>query len=245
MQMTPEARAWLDGAVRRILARHALGDAERAGITYELMSHLHAAGEARAAAAGRDEVTRQDLELALMEAGGDEGLAAAFVAPLAKPLARASVPRRAGAFALDAIGLLLVLAVVHDVLARVLDFVAPGPAPAGEDDGWWGLFPWGYHGHDSPVSHQIVIALASLALVLGYFAWTEAREGRTLGKRILELRVMRDDGQPVTMREALIRNVVKLQPFLLALDTLIMLLAYGKEKQRASDRIARTIVVRA
>jgi hypothetical protein len=45
MQMTTDARAWLDATVRRILARHPLGDAERAGITYELMSHLHAAGE--------------------------------------------------------------------------------------------------------------------------------------------------------------------------------------------------------
>src|SRR5688500_17451826 len=49
MQMTTDARVWLAAAVRRILARSPLGDAERAGITYELMSHLHAAGEAQAA----------------------------------------------------------------------------------------------------------------------------------------------------------------------------------------------------
>lgn len=59
MQMNTEARAWLDTTVRRILARHPLGDPERAGITYELMSHLHAAGEAHAEAAGRTEVTRE------------------------------------------------------------------------------------------------------------------------------------------------------------------------------------------
>lgn len=70
MQMTTEARAWLDATVRSILARHPLGDPERAGITYELMSHLHAAGEARAAAAGRSEVAREDLDAAVAEAGG-------------------------------------------------------------------------------------------------------------------------------------------------------------------------------
>ena len=92
MQMTTEARTWLDSTVRRILARHPLGDAERAGITYELMSHLHAAGEARATAAGRSEVAREDLEAALLEAGGENGLAAAFVEPLAT--GRSSVPGR-------------------------------------------------------------------------------------------------------------------------------------------------------
>src|SRR5256885_15433735 len=84
MQMTTEARTWLDSTVRRILARHPLGDAERTGITYELMSHLHAAGEARATAAGRSEVAREDLEAALLEAGGGDGLAAAVVEPPAK-----------------------------------------------------------------------------------------------------------------------------------------------------------------
>src|SRR5687768_10413183 len=103
MQMTTEARAWLDATVRRILARHPLGDAERAGVTYELMSHLHAAGEANAKAAGRAEVTPDDLSAGLAQAGGEETLAAAFVAPLAKPLERVLFWRRLGAFAVDAL----------------------------------------------------------------------------------------------------------------------------------------------
>ena len=83
------------------------------GITYELMSHLHAAGEARATAAGHSEVSRQDLELALMEAGGEEGLAAAFVQPLSKPLERVLFWRRAGAFAIDVLLLGIALTFVH------------------------------------------------------------------------------------------------------------------------------------
>src|SRR3989442_12258149 len=94
MQMTTEARTWLDSTVRRILARHPLGDAERAGITYELMSHLHAAGEARATAAGRSEVAREDLEAALLEAGGENGPPARCVGPLANPAGRLRLRRR-------------------------------------------------------------------------------------------------------------------------------------------------------
>src|SRR5215210_2260217 len=103
MQMTTEARTWLDATVRRILARHPLGDAERAGVTYELMSHVHAAAEAHAGTMGRTQVTPEDLEAAVARSGGEEALAAAFVQPLAKPIERVLFWRRLGAFAIDAL----------------------------------------------------------------------------------------------------------------------------------------------
>ena len=244
MQMTTEARAWLDATVRRILARHPLGDAERAGITYELMSHLHAAGEARATTMGRSEVAREDLEFALAEAGGESGLAAAFVQPLSKPFERVLFWRRAGALAIDVLLIGIALSFVHNGVTFFLSPFFPGTIPE-TDASMWGLFPWGYHGTTLPVAMQALIALASAALVMGYFTWFEGHEGRSLGKRALELRVLRVDGQPMTYREAFIRNLVKLQPFILIADTIVMLLAFQKEKQRVSDRIAGTIVVRA
>jgi uncharacterized RDD family membrane protein YckC len=246
MQMTTDARAWLDATVRRILARHPLGDAERAGITYELMSHLHAAGEARAAAAGRSEVTRNDLEAALAEAGGDEGLATAFIQPFAKPVERVLFGRRLGAFAVDVLLLGIVLTFVHEVLVFLLEPLLDGRGAASQDmDAWWQLLPWGYHDPTLPVALQVVIAGVSALTVLGHFTWFEAHEGRTLGKRALELRVMRLDGRPMTYRESFIRNLVKLTPPLLLLDTLLMLIAFGDDKQRGSDKIAETVVVRA
>jgi len=196
------------------------GDAERVGITYELMSHLHAAGEARAAAAGRGEVTPDDLDAALAEAGGDEGLTAAFIQPLAKPVQRVLFGRR---------------------LAKPL-MGGTGPTSDYLNFSW---MPWGYHDPTLPLALQVVIALASAVTVLGYFTWFEARDGRTPGKRALELRVMRVDRRPVTYREAFIRNLVKIALPLLVIDALIMLLAFGDDKQRGSDKIAGTIVVRA
>ena len=80
---------------------------------------------------------------------------------------------------------------------------------------------------------------------MGYFTWFEGHEGRTPGKRALELRVVRVDGHPMTFRESLIRNLVKLVPALFFLDTLIMLIAFGDDKQRLSDKFAETAVVRA
>ena len=246
MQMTPDARAWLDSTVRRMLARHALGDAERAGVTYELMSHLHAGGEARALAAGRSEVSRDDLEGALADAGGDAGLAVAFVQPLAKPLQRVLFWRRLGAFAIDTLLLGIIVLFVHGVVTPLLETLlgnAGGPPLSKSVLVWLG--PWAFHEPVSGLAVQAIIGLASAVIVLGYFAWSEARDGRSPGKRALELRVMRDDGAPMTGREALLRNLVKVVPALLLVDTLLMLIAFGDDKQRLSDRIAHTIVVRA
>jgi uncharacterized RDD family membrane protein YckC len=245
MQMTPEAHAWLDATVRRILARHPLGDAERAGVTYELMSHLHAGGEARALALGHSEVSREDLQAALAEAGGEAGLEVAFVQPMAKPVERVLFWRRLGAFAIDALLILIAVGFVHGAVTMLLHPLIHGPAPVRPESGLWAFFPWGYHDSTLPVALQALIGLASGGAVILYFTWLEGHEGRTFGKRALELRVMRVDGLPMTYREALLRNVVKLAPPLLVLDTLFMLLAFQKERQRVSDRFAGTIVVKA
>jgi uncharacterized RDD family membrane protein YckC len=210
------------------------------------MSHLHAAGEARATAAERSQVTRDDLEAALAEAGGDDGLATAFVEWVAEPVERVLFGRRLGAFAIDTLLLLIALSVVHGVLEFLLGPVMGGMGPAPVPvDGWWRLMPWGYHDPTMALALQAVIAIASAATVVGYFTWLEARDGRSLGKRALELRVMRVDGRPMTYRESFIRNLVKVAPPLLVLDTLIMLIAFGADKQRVSDKIAETVVVRA
>ena len=244
MQMTTEARAWLDATVRRLLARHPLGDAERAGITYELMSHLNAAGEARATAAGRGEVAREDLEAALAQAGGEDGLAAAFVQPLSKPMERVLFGRRLGAYAIDMVLVFIGILLVHQSLDFVLQsHMGIEVAPA-EGYGPSIFYPWGFHDPTMPLPLQGIFAVLSGAVLIGYFAWTEARDGRSLGKRALDLRVMRVDGRPITFRESLLRNAVKLSPPLLLLDTAIMLLAFAEDKQRVSDRIAKTIVVR-
>ncbi|MGQ0535811.1 MAG: RDD family protein [Methanobacteriota archaeon] len=244
MQMTTEARTWLDVTVRRILARFPLGDAERAGLTYELMSHLHAAGEERASAAGRAEVSRADLEAAHAKAGGDDGLAHAFVAPLAKPFERVLFGRRAAALAIDVLVIGIGLSFVHNLVTALATPLFSDRPGMGDDESLWGLFPWGFHDPTLPAAVQALIAVASAVLVMGYFTWTEGHDGRSLGKRALALRVMRTDGKPVTYREAFLRNLVKLQPFVFILDTLIMLLFFRAEKQRVSDRIAETIVVK-
>jgi uncharacterized RDD family membrane protein YckC len=75
-----------------------------------------------------------------------------------------------------------------------------------------------------------------------YFAVFETLYGATLGKLILGMRVVKDDGQPCDLGAALVRGG------LLYIDGLFFgLVAYGNMKaplyQRIGDRSARTLVV--
>jgi uncharacterized RDD family membrane protein YckC len=49
----------------------------------------------------------------------------------------------------------------------------------------------------------------------------------------------------MTPRAALVRNAVKVVPIFLVHDTLLMFLVQPERKQRISDRVAETLVVRA
>jgi uncharacterized RDD family membrane protein YckC len=145
---------------------------------------------------------------------------------------------------------------IHTILDVVLTAAVgtiPGAPPASSGGmfphdathGWFAFLPWGFHDPSLALVGQAIMAVVSGAFVLGYFTWTEARDGASLGKRALDLRVVRVDGQPLTQRDALLRNLAKISPPFLVFDGLLMLLAWPQEKRRASDRIAGTMVVRA
>ncbi len=92
-----------------------------------------------------------------------------------------------------------------------------------------------------------VVMLAFFALQWGYFLLFELlRDGQTPGKRALRLRVLHSGGQPLSVRGAVIRNVMRVVDFQPAITGAlgggaIMLTA---RSQRLGDLAADTIVVR-
>jgi uncharacterized RDD family membrane protein YckC len=78
-----------------------------------------------------------------------------------------------------------------------------------------------------------------------------ARNGQTIGKKALGIRVVRSDGSPASLgRIFWLRNVVNTVPSMLpfvgiAYTLLDLLLIYGVRQQCLHDLIADTIVVRA
>src|SRR3954447_18082262 len=85
-----------------------------------------------------------------------------------------------------------------------------------------------------------------LVLACGYFAVLEARDGRSLGKRLLGLRVLHLDGTPSTTLGAVLRNafrVIDAFPgiYLIA----VVSVAGSRRRQRLGDQAAGTSVYRA
>ncbi|HDZ22529.1 hypothetical protein LCGC14_0284610 [marine sediment metagenome] len=90
-----------------------------------------------------------------------------------------------------------------------------------------------------------VISAVAMGVFLIYGVAMETLRGATLGKTLMGLRVVSLDGKAITVRQALIRNLLKVL-ILLAITMLLLLLllpVLTAGRQRLGDLLARTIVV--
>lgn len=89
-------------------------------------------------------------------------------------------------------------------------------------------------------------ALVYFALLLLYCFATEAAFGRTPGKALLGLRVVRADGAPAGLASVAVRTLLRLIDGLPVLYLLgvIVVIATGRH-QRVGDLAGRTLVIRA
>jgi len=98
-----------------------------------------------------------------------------------------------------------------------------------------------------------VVALPLLVCLAGFVGWAwitillVARYGQTMGKRLLEIRVVRSDGSSASLgRIFWLRNVVNALLGIIPLYGLIdLLLIFGERRQCIHDLIADTIVIKA
>ncbi|MFB6271565.1 MAG: RDD family protein [Salinibacter sp.] len=103
-------------------------------------------------------------------------------------------------------------------------------------------------GHPEAVGGFTSWVLALLVLVIfavqwGYFIYFEvAHNGRTPGKRRLGLRVIRDSGQPIDVRGALIRNIVRLADLLFGIGLVVMFVS--SQWRRLGDYAAGSFVIK-
>jgi len=92
----------------------------------------------------------------------------------------------------------------------------------------------------------VIYLIVIFVLVWGYYPLFEGLwKGRTPGKRAQRLRVVRTDGQPVTIGPVLVRNLLRIVDFLpvyYVIGTISMIVS--KRSQRIGDLAAGTIVVR-
>jgi uncharacterized RDD family membrane protein YckC len=92
-----------------------------------------------------------------------------------------------------------------------------------------------------------VMILVLFLILAGYFAFFEwAWSGQTPGKRWLKLRVLREDGRPITFWEAAVRNLLRtldMMPVPFYSIGLISVFSTTRD-QRIGDMVAGTVVVR-
>lgn len=89
--------------------------------------------------------------------------------------------------------------------------------------------------------------LVSFVLFFGYFVFFETYwNGQTPGKRLLKLRVIQQDGRPVTFFSALNRNLIRLmdmQPGIFYSIGIVSVFA-SEQAKRLGDFVANTVVVK-
>ena len=91
---------------------------------------------------------------------------------------------------------------------------------------------------------MIVLLFLSFAGYFAFFEWIWS--GQTPGKRWMKLRVIREDGRPITFWEAAVRNLIRsldMMPFPFYSIGLISVFVNGRD-QRVGDMVAGTVVVR-
>ncbi len=87
----------------------------------------------------------------------------------------------------------------------------------------------------------VVFALSIAAAWILYFPLVEARYGKTLGKHVMGLRVLREDGTPIGVGQAFLRRL-SFYFEMLVIDALFI--PFTAKKQRALDVLTKTVVAR-
>jgi uncharacterized RDD family membrane protein YckC len=88
--------------------------------------------------------------------------------------------------------------------------------------------------------------LMATVLWLAYMTWMEGKHGASIGKRARGLRVVMEDGEPVTSEAALTRNLMRFLdafPYVVPYVVGAYAVSNSPKMQRFGDRVAETMVV--
>lgn len=77
-----------------------------------------------------------------------------------------------------------------------------------------------------------------------YFIALEGRYGQTVGKRLAGIVVLTEDDGDISMRDSLLRNVLRVIDGIVFYAIGVVLIVLSDRDQRLGDRVAATVVVR-
>ncbi|CAJ36585.1 hypothetical protein RCIX1293 [Methanocella arvoryzae MRE50] len=227
----------------RIVGDIDIYETDKQEIVRELTSHFYDASMMRAQSRGSRTIEKDDVEAVLADSEDPKEIATAYMKTYVDSLGRAGIVSRSVAFLID-----LILALVATVIAVALLSLPLLPFFPGAilvETLANGELNLTFASDLAAMVFTIVWGLGSLVTMIFYFVVLEGRFGYTPGKWLLRLRVLKDDGTRIGYVDSLLRNMPKLLGSfsVLALDALLMVLLFRKDRQRGFDKIARTIVV--
>jgi len=110
-------------------------------------------------------------------------------------------------------------------------------------------YPEIYEGHFYGIFHSTfagIVLILMFLVIFGYFIFFETIwTGLTPGKKIVQIQVMKDNGEPVSFTDSLLRNLFRIVDFLpgnYLTGALCMII--NRRNKRVGDVVAGTIVVR-
>lgn len=107
------------------------------------------------------------------------------------------------------------------------------------------LLMWRYSPSFMEKYYGWIIGISILIFTLisyGYFVFMElSMNGQTLGKKVLKLRTIRNNGQPITLKHSSLRNLFRV--FIDIIGIGIIFIFFSKDHKRLGDYVASTIVV--
>lgn len=206
----------VDRYVNDVLHNIHASTTERQRIQADLRAHLSEAIQ-----------TGKPVSEVLDRMGDPKDVAAAFMAQV--PIQYASNVRRVAAFSLDML-FLLTLAGLAAIAGAGFGNLTP-QHPVDMIDYFIGALY---------IGAAIAFALTAVGMIILYFPLQEGRFERTIGKRLMGLRVMKENGLPIGYKEAFLRRLPFYFEFWLV-DGLFIF--FTPKHQRGFDIVARTIVV--
>ncbi len=88
-------------------------------------------------------------------------------------------------------------------------------------------------------------AIVIFIIYIAYFTYLEGTRGQTIGKRAMGIKVVRENGSPIDIEAAFVRNILRVIDGLFAYLVGAILIWTSHKKQRLGDRAAKTVVIKA
>lgn len=106
-----------------------------------------------------------------------------------------------------------------------------------------GVFVFSSYKNNSALSNFLLVQSVPFLIWIFYYPFMESQSGATFGKKILRIKVINVNGEPVSFLRSLLRNLAKIISAFIFMIGFIMV-GFTKKKQGLHDMIAGCVVVK-